>query len=253
MKTLGLIGGTSWTSTIDYYRYLNEETARRLGGLHSARLVLTSLDFADVAAAMHSGRWDDAAAILRKETQRLDAAGVDGILLCSNLLHKFYDDVCASTDRPVLHIGDALAESIKARRYTCVALLGAQPTMEEPFYRRRIQEKSGASVLTPPRADREFIDTAIFDRMCKNIYTEADRTEIKRIVSGLKLVGAEAVILGCTELPVLLKEAALPLLDSTLLHSRKAAAWACGEGCPARPCRKPEAAKAGSEEGPGVF
>jgi len=226
MKTIGLIGGTSWTSTIEYYRYINEETARHLGGLHSARLVLASIDFFDLEYAIHGERWDKAGDILGREAARLEVAGADAILLCSNLVHKLYDRVQEATSLPIFHIADALAEEIRARQYKTVALLGAKPTMEETFYAQRITEQSGARVMTPSPEERSYIDSAIFDRMCRNIYTEDDRKRFQSIIEGLRSEGAEAVILGCTELPVLLRDSALPLLNSTQIHSLKAVAWA---------------------------
>jgi len=228
MKTIGLIGGTSWSSTLDYYRFINEETAKRLGGFHSAKLVLVSIDFAELEGAMHSGRWDDAAALLAGEAKKLENAGADGVMLCSNLIHKLFDKVQGSTKLPMIHIADAVAEEICARGYKTVALLGAMPTMEESFYARRIEEKSGARVVVPSLKDRTYIDAAIFERMCKDVFIEEDRNRFKGIIKGLKERGAEAVILGCTELPILLKEAALPLLNSTELHSKKAVRWALG-------------------------
>lgn len=225
MKTIGLIGGTSWTSTIEYYRYINEETARRLGGLHSAKLILASIDFAELEAAMHANDWAGAATIIKHAARQLHAAGVDGILLCSNLIHKLYDEVQACVPVPLLHIGDALAAEIVARNFKTAALLGTKPTMAEAFYRVRIEEKSGAGILIPSPEEMDFIDTAIFERMCRNIYTDEDRENISGIIEGLKKRGAQCVLLSCTELPVLLTEAPLPLLNSTRLHSLHAVAW----------------------------
>jgi len=230
MKIIGLIGGTSWTSTLDYYRFINQETAHRLGGLRSAKLVLASIDFAELEGAMHSGRWDDAAEILAGEAKRLEKAGAEGILLCSNLIHKLFDKVQGTTRLPMIHIADSVAEEICVRGYKTVALLGAKPTMEESFYAKRIEDKSGAKVLVPSAEDRAYIDSAIFERMCRDIFTEDDRTRFHKIIDGLKEQGAEAIILGCTELPILLKDASLPLLNSTELHSKKAVRWALDLG-----------------------
>lgn len=226
MKILGLIGGTSWTSTIEYYRYINEAVAKKLGGLHCAKMVLANLDFYFLEEAMRNDRWDVAASILREEAVRLNAAGVDGILMCSNLVHKVFDEVQASVPVSLLHIGDALAGEITARQYKSVALLGTRPIMEESFYAERIHARSGARVLLPSREDRDYINSAIFGRMCLNVYTDDDRTRFNHIIDGLKEQGAEGAILGCTELPVLLAEASLPLLNSTLIHSLRAVEWA---------------------------
>lgn len=226
MKTIGLIGGTSWTSTIEYYRILNQEVARRLGGLHCARMVIFNVEFAELEGAMHSGRWDDAAAILSGAAGKLHAAGADAILMCSNLIHRMADKVEAAVPTPLLHLGDALAAEVKARGYKKVALLGAWHTMNEDFYRSRIAAKSGAEVLIPNDEDCRYIDTAIFSRMCRDIYTEDDRARFLSIIADLKARGAEGVLLACTELPVLLQDAPLPLLSSIDLHCRYAIDWA---------------------------
>ncbi|MDD3371045.1 MAG: amino acid racemase [Alphaproteobacteria bacterium] len=222
MKKIGLIGGTSWTSTVDYYRYINKETGRRLGGLHSAKMAIVSIDFAELEAAMHSDRWSDATAIIADAAGDLNKMGVSVVLLCSNLLHRMHADIEKVSYAPVLHIGDAIAAEIGERGYAKVALLGARPTMEEDFYKARIREKSGAEILIPDAEDRAYIDDAIFKRMCRDIYTDEDRTKICGIIDTLRERGAQAVILGCTELPVLLQEASLPLLNSTQIHSYRA-------------------------------
>ncbi len=146
--------------------------------------------------------------------------------MCSNLIHKMFDEVQASVPVPLLHIGDALADEIRNRGYKCVALLGARPTMEDRFYTERIRARSGARVLIPAPGRRNYIHTAIFGRMCCNVYTNSDRAHFNRIIDGLKKRGAEGVILGCTELPLLLTESSLPLLNSTLVHSLRAVEWA---------------------------
>lgn len=232
MKTIGLIGGTSWSSTVEYYRYINQAVADRLGGLHSARIVLANVEFHFLEEAMHNNRWDVASSILKDEAARLVAAGVDGIVMCSNLIHKMFDEVQASVPVPLLHIADALAEEILARECRRVALIGAKATMEDSFYSQRIEGRSGARVLIPAGADRQYINTAIFGRMCCNIYTDSDRARFNEIIDGLKKQGAEAVILGCTELPVLLNDSSLPLLNSTLVHSMHAVEWAFAEEQP---------------------
>jgi aspartate racemase len=226
MKTIGLIGGTSWTSTIEYYRLLNEEVAQRLGGLHCARMVIYNVEFADLEGAMHSGRWDDAAAILSGAADKLQAAGAEAIVMCSNLIHRMADKVEATVPLPLLHLGDALAAEVKTRGYKKVALLGAWQTMQEDFYRSRITAKSGAEVLIPGDGDCRYIDTAIFSRMCRNVYTGEDRARFIAIIADLKAQGAEAVLLACTELPVLLSEAPLPLLSSIEMHCHYAVDWA---------------------------
>lgn len=229
MKTIGLIGGTSWTSTIEYYRVLNEEVARRLGGLHSCRMVIFNVEFAELEGAMHSGRWDVAADILSHAAQSLHASGAEAVLMCSNLIHRMYDRVQAAVPVPVLHLGDALAAEIKTQGYKKVALLGARHTMQESFYRGRIAEKSGAEILIPDDTECTMIDTAIFSRMCCNHYTDEDRAAFLAVITKLKAQGAEAVILGCTELPVLLPQTPLPQLSSIDLHCLYAVNWAMAE------------------------
>ncbi len=231
-KTLGLIGGTSWTSTADYYRYINEETAQALGGLHSARLVLVSLDFAELIEATNAKRQGAVVDMLKTAASDLCAAKADAILLCANTLHRHFDDVQKETNIPLLHIADAVAHEITARQYQTVGLLGTALTMEEPFYADRIKQKSGATVIVPSPKERAYVNEAIFDRMCRDIYSNDDRTKFVKIISALKTCGAEAVILGCTELPVLLQEAPLPLLNSTQLHSRMAVRWALSPETP---------------------
>ncbi|GAA0533142.1 aspartate racemase [Rhizomicrobium palustre] len=226
MKTIGLIGGTSWTSTIEYYRVLNEEVARRLGGLNCCQMVIYNVQFSELEGAMHSGRWDDAANILSTAAGKLQAAGADAVVMCSNLIHRMYDQVQGAVEVPVLHLGDALAADIKAKGYKKVALLGARHTMQETFYRGRIAEKSGAEILIPNDADCQYIDTAIFSRMCANVYLDEDRARFLSIIAELQAQGAEAVILGCTELPVLLPETPIPQLSSIDLHCLYAVNWA---------------------------
>lgn len=226
MKTIGLIGGTSWTSTIEYYRVLNEEVARRLGGLNCCKMVIYNVQFAELEGAMHSDRWDDAAEILQDAAKRLRASGADAVVMCSNLIHRMYDKVQGAVDVPVLHLGDALAADIKAKGYKKVALLGARHTMQETFYRGRIAEKSGAEILIPNDDDCRYIDEAIFSRMCANRYTDEDRARFLNIIEELKAQGAEAVILGCTELPVLLPKTPIPQLSSIDLHCTYAVDWA---------------------------
>jgi len=226
MKTIGLIGGTSWTSTIEYYRVLNEEVAKRLGGLNCCKMVIYNVQFAELEGAMHTDRWDDAAEILRDAAKHLHASGAEAVLMCSNLIHRMYDRVQAAVPVPVLHLGDALAAEIRHKGYRKVALLGARHTMQESFYRGRIAEKSGADILIPGDTDCRAIDTAIFSRMCANRYTEEDRAAFLAIIEDLKDQGAEAVILGCTELPVLLPKTPIPQLSSIDLHCLYAVDWA---------------------------
>jgi len=228
MKTLGLIGGTSWTSTVEYYRFINEEVGRRRGGLHSAKLLLASIDFAELEEAMRNNKPHMAERILLHAAGQLTRACVDGIMLCSNLIHRYYPALEAAVNIPILHICDALSAGITRQQYRKVALLGTRATMEEDFYRSRILEQCGVDIIVPDEQDRAYIHTAIFERMCRNIYTNEDRIRISGMIDSLKEQGAQGVMLSCTELPVLLSEASLPLLDSTRIHSHYAVAWALG-------------------------
>lgn len=226
MKTIGLIGGTSWTSTVAYYRHFNQDAARRLGGLHSAQLLIRSIDLAELEPLMHAGRWDEGAEILAAAARSLEAGGADGAMICSNLTHRMFATVERSVGIPLFHIGDAVGAGIAARHLTQVALIGARETMEENFYRTRIAGKSGAEILIPQTEDRDALDRIIFERLCRDLYTAEDRAAVAAIVERLKARGAEAVILGCTELPVLLPDSPLPALDCIALHCAYVADWA---------------------------
>ncbi len=224
MKTLGLIGGTSWTSTVEYYRTLNRAAAKRYGGLHSAKLLLASIDLAELEPLMHTARWDEGAQILTEAGRRVQAGGADCCMICSNLTHRMFDIVEAALSIPMFHICDAIGAGIKARGYSRVALIGARETMEEEFYRSRLSRH--CSIVIPTEDERACIDGIIFERLCRDVYLDEDRKTIARIVERLKQEGAEAVVLGCTELPHLLAELPLPRLDSVALHCAYAADWA---------------------------
>lgn len=226
MKTIGMIGGTSWSSTVEYYRLFNRAAAARLGGLHSAHLLIRSIDLAELEVHMHAGRWDDGAEILAAAARSLEAGGADGAMICSNLTHRMFDTVERAVSIPLFHIGDAVGAEIARRGLNKVALLGARETMEEDFYRGRIAAKSGAEILIPTAAERAYIDRTIFARLCRDIYTDEDRQAFSAIILGLQTRGAEAVILGCTELPLLLPDPPLPGLDCIGLHCAYVSAWA---------------------------
>lgn len=228
MKTIGLVGGTSWTSTAEYYRMINEEVSKRRGGLHSAKLVLASIDFAEFALALQNDDRSGAQRLLVDAANQLQRAGVDCVMLCSNLVHKFYDAVAASVDVPCLHIGDAIAAEIACRGYDTAALIGTKPLMEEAFFSDRIREKTDVAIRTPSADDREYIHTAIFERMCRNRFTDEDRARLTGMLEDMRADGARCALLCCTELPILLPTGPLPLLNSTLIHSRYGVNWALG-------------------------
>lgn len=229
MKTLGLIGGMSWESTATYYRLLNEHAKAALGGLHSARLVLVSVDFAEVEALQACGDWDAAGALLARACRQLEAAGADAVVLCTNTMHKVAPAMQAATDLPFLHISDATAAAIQAAGLDCVGLLGTRFTMEQDFYRARLEAR-GIRVLVPEADDRATVHRIIYDELCLGDIRPASRTAYLDIINRLAAAGARGVVLGCTEIPLLVStgDTALPLFDTTALHARFAADFALG-------------------------
>ncbi|NEZ02578.1 aspartate/glutamate racemase family protein [Wenzhouxiangella sp. XN201] len=236
MKCLGLIGGMSWTSTISYYRRLNQLIAERLGGRHSARLLLYSVDFDAVERLQHAGRWDEAGELLADAARRLAAGGAEGIVLCTNTMHKVAGHIEAAVDLPLLHIADATGEAICAAGHRRVGLLGTSFTMEQPFYRQRLVDRFALDVLVPGEKDREMIHRVIFDELCRERIEPASRRAYQRIVAGLAENGAEAVILGCTEIALLIgpDDVSVPVFDTTELHVRAAVDFALGRTEPSR-------------------
>lgn len=227
MRTLGLIGGMSWESTLPYYRLVNERVRERLGGLHSAKLLLYSLDFAEVEALQRSGDWDAAGALMVDAAQRLERAGAEALVICTNTMHLLAPRVEAAVAVPLLHIADVAARAIRARGIVRIGLLGTRFTMEQPFYRERLQA-AGLEVQVPDAAAREDVHRVIYEELCRGEIVEASRERFRQVVGGLAASGAQAVVLGCTEIGLLLDEAdaAVPLFDTTLLHARAAADWA---------------------------
>ncbi len=227
MRTLGLIGGMSWESTLPYYRLVNERVRERLGGLHSAKLLLYSLDFAEVEALQRSGDWDAAGALMVDAAQRLERAGAEALVICTNTMHLLAPRVEAAVAVPLLHIADVAARAIRARGIVRIGLLGTRFTMEQPFYRERLQA-AGLEVQVPDAAAREDVHRVIYEELCRGEIVEASRERFRQVVAGLAASGAQAVVLGCTEIGLLLDEAdaAVPLFDTTLLHARAAADWA---------------------------
>lgn len=224
MKKIGIIGGTSWQSTIDYYRIINEEVAKRLGGLSSARLVLYSLNFDELAVAMGQGRWDFVTDRLIETARHLEKSKVDCILIATNSMHHVFDEVQNATQLPLLHIADAVGEKIKLDNHQKVGLLGTKTTMEFDFYKARLRQNYNIDVIVPNPDDRQYIHNTIFERLCCGKFLDEDRQAFLNLINDLKTQGAEAVILGCTEIPVLLKNVpiSLPIYDTTYLHSMQA-------------------------------
>jgi aspartate racemase len=227
MRTLGLIGGMSWESTVPYYRIINQRVRERLGGLHSAKLVLHSVDFAEIEAMQHSGDWDAAGRLLADTARGLRLAGAEAIVLCTNTMHLVAPAIEAAVDIPLLHIADATAQRIRAGGLTRVALIGTRFTMEQAFYRERI-EAAGIEVLTPDIQQRDDIHRVIYDELCLGRILDASRDAYKAIMADMVIRGAQGVILGCTEIGLLVGEgdATVPLFDTARIHAEAAADWA---------------------------
>jgi aspartate racemase len=228
MKMIGLIGGMSWESTVPYYRLINEAVRERLGGLHSAKLVLYSVDFHDLEQLMRRGEWEAVGAALARAAAALESAGADFLVLCTNTMHQAAGAIEAAVEIPLLHIADPTAEALIQAGLTTVGLLGTRFTMEQPFYRDRLQGRFGLRVLIPAAEERAMVHRVIFDELCLGKAVEASRRDYVRVIDRLAGQGAEAVILGCTEISLLIgpQDAAVPLFDTTYLHARKAVQWA---------------------------
>ena len=231
MKTIGLIGGMSWESTVPYYQLINRAIAAELGGLHSARILLYSVDFAEVEVLQHAGRWDEAGALLADAAARLECAGADFLLICTNTMHKVADAVQAAVGIPLLHIADPTAQAIRRAGHARAGLLGTRFTMEQDFYKQRLVRQHGLEVLVPPEADRAIVHRIIYEELCLGAIRDDSRREYQRIAQALIDAGAQCVILGCTEIGLLLKDGdiAAPLFDTTALHARAAALMAVGK------------------------
>ncbi|SFX48458.1 aspartate/glutamate racemase family protein [Marinospirillum alkaliphilum] len=228
MKTIGLLGGMSWESTRDYYTSINQGVKERLGGLHSAQLVLYSVDFDPIEKLQHQGDWAGTAAILCQAARNIEAAGADFLLICTNTMHKVAPEIEAAIQIPLVHLADATAESLLASGIKKVGLLGTAFTMEQDFYKGRLQQKFGLDVLVPDADDRALVHQVIYQELCLGQLHETSRKEYLRIISQLAQQGAEAVILGCTEIAMLVhqKDTDVPLFDTTAIHARKAVALA---------------------------
>ncbi len=227
MKTIGLIGGMSWESTIPYYKVINEYVGKELGGFHSAKILLYSVDFAELEENMSKGKWDRNASLLSEAAIRLEKAGADVILICTNTMHKLFYDVQERVSVPLIHIALATADALEKDGIKKVALLGTKYTMTEDFYKERLKER-GFEVLIPEEEDMQIVHDVIFDELCHGIIKEESRKEYARIIAALKGKGAEAVILGCTEIGLLItpEDSVLPAYDTTLIHAESAAKYA---------------------------
>jgi aspartate racemase len=224
MKTIGLIGGMSWESTALYYRQINLAVQQRLGGLHSAKLVLLSVDFHEIEALQRAGDWAAAGEILANAARRLEAAGADFLLLCTNTMHIVAPAITAAVHIPLLHIADPTAQAIQQAGHTRIGLLGTRFTMEQDFYVKRLRQQ-GLQVLLPDQEDCDTAHRIIFEELCLGQIVDSSRQHYRRIMAKLVAQGAQAIILGCTEITLLVDaaDASVPLFDTTALHASAAA------------------------------
>jgi aspartate racemase len=227
MKTIGLIGGMSWESTVPYYRTINRVVGERLGGLHSAKIALYSVDFNDIEVLQREGRWDEAGEVLAAAARAVRSAGADVIVLCTNTMHKVAARIEAAVDVPLLHIADATAARVKSAGLTRVGLLGTKFTMEEDFYRGRLEQLHGLTVLTPVD-QRDTVHRVIYGELCLGNVLDDSRRAFRQVVRDLAARDAQGVILGCTEIGLLLgpEDASVPLFDTAAIHAEAAALWA---------------------------
>ncbi len=225
MKTIGLIGGMSWESTVPYYRQINLAVKQSLGGLHSAKVVLLSVDFHDIERLQHAGDWQGAGAMLAAAARSLEAAGADFLVLCTNTMHKVAPAIEAAVGIPLLHIADPTAAGIRQAGHSTVGLIGTRFTMEQEFYRDRLSARHGLSVIVPDILDRATIHRVIYDELCVGVVLQESRSQFRRIMASLVAQGAQAIILGCTEISLLISQddASVPLFDTTAMHAQAAA------------------------------
>jgi len=228
MKTIGLIGGLSWESTVEYYRLLNESVKAKLGGLHSAKILLYSFDFAEIETLQHQGNWDQATYLMIEAAQKLEKGKADFVLICSNTMHKMADAVQANNNIPLLHIADPTAEKILAHGFDKIGLLGTRFTMEQDFYKGRLTDKYGLEVIIPNQQDIELIHNIIYQELCLGEIKSESKKHYIRVMETLVSQGAEAIILGCTEIMLLIQQAdsAVPLFDTTAIHAEAAVEYA---------------------------
>lgn len=228
VKTIGMIGGMSWESTLEYYRILNETTKIRLGGLHSAKCILYSVDFAEIEGLQHQGNWQEAARLMVAAGQSLERAGADFIVLCTNTMHKLAEELQGGVRIPLLHIADATAQKIKAAGLKKVGLLGTRFTMEQDFYKGRLTEKHGLSVITPGSDECEVVHRVIYDELCLGVVEDDSRAQYSNIMAKMVQAGAEGIILGCTEIELLVREgdSLVPVFPTTKIHAVAAVEFA---------------------------
>ncbi|WNG31522.1 aspartate/glutamate racemase family protein [Cystobacter fuscus] len=228
LRTMGLIGGMSWESTATYYRLMNQEVRTRLGPLRSAPLLIHSVDFGPIAEAQHDGRWDDAGALLADSARRLHAAGADAIVLCTNTMHKLADAITEATPLPFLHIAAPVGQAAQQRGYRKLGLLATAFTMEQAFLKDKLMQDHGLQVQIPDAPTRAEVHRVIYDELCQGIARESSRDFYQRAIARLQQEGCEAIVLGCTEISLLIQQqhSPLPLLDTTALHAQAAVEFA---------------------------
>lgn len=228
MKTMGLIGGMSWESSLEYYRIINETVKEKLGGFHSTDCVLYSVDFEEVEKLQHKGDWDTLTRMMQGVAQKLESAGADFVIICTNTMHLMADEVRAAIRIPLLHIVDVTAEAVKSNGQTSVGLLGTKFTMEKDFYKGRLKEKHGLDVLIPSDAERQVVHDILYSELCMGEIKELSKEKFKSIIQNLVDRGAQGVILGCTEIPLIVSQDdyAIPVYDTTTLHAKAAVDFA---------------------------
>lgn len=237
MKTIGMLGGMSWESTSSYYRALNEGIKNRLGGLHSAKIAMVSVDFHEIEVLQRAGDWAATAVILANAARQVQAAGADFLLICTNTMHKVANEVAAAVDIPLLHLADATGQRLQDNGIKTVGLLGTRFTMEQDFYKQRLSENFDLNVLVPDNEGIELVHKVIYDELCLGHIMDASRDSYLQIIDSLHDRGAEAVILGCTEIALLVKQehTSLPLYDTTAIHCDTAVEYALDAHCIEKP------------------
>ncbi|SON52160.1 aspartate/glutamate racemase family protein [Vibrio tapetis] len=230
MKTIGMIGGMSWESTLSYYQQLNQGVKHALGGLHSAKICLYSVDFAPIEQLQHQGDWDKMADILIDAAKHVQAGGADFLLICTNTMHKVAPQIQANVSIPLLHIADATAKQLKIDGITKVGLLGTMFTMEQDFYKQRLIQNFGIDVVIPNSASRQIVHDVIYQELCLGQISPASKNAYLNIINELASEGAQAIILGCTEIALLVsqKDTDIPLYDTTSIHAKSAVEYAVG-------------------------
>ncbi|MBV7271436.1 aspartate/glutamate racemase family protein [Clostridium sp. PL3] len=228
MKKIGLIGGMSWESSLEYYRIINETAKLKLGGLHSAECIMYSVDFEEIEALQHQNKWKELTKIMVNTAESLKKAGADFIVICTNTMHKMASDIENEVGIKVLHIAEVTGEKIIKKEMKKVGLLGTKFTMEGDFYKKVLKDKFNIDVVIPDEADRDIVHQVIYEELCKGIINEASREKYKRIIEQLASKGAEGIVLGCTEIPLLIKQedVNIPIFDTTTIHAVSAVEFA---------------------------